>query len=306
MGRAGPVPDVIALGETMLSLIAADAPLATASELRVTFGGAEANTCVGLTRLGMRAAWVSRLGLDAPGERIATSLAAAGVDMRWVRMDPDRPTGLMLRDTQGRVLYHRTGSAASALSPDDLREVPVAKARAVLVTGVTALLGPEPQRAAVALLDAARGLRVVDPNLRPGLWGSDRAEELIAPLIARADLLLGGETELGAFVGDLSGEPLARACRRLGPAEVVVKRGSRGAGALDEDGEWHEHAGEPVRDVDPVGAGDAFNAGYLAARLAGAPIQEALAAGAGCGAAVASAVGDTEGFPVPTRTVDDR
>lgn len=305
-GSMTSVPDVIALGETMLSLIAADTPLGTASDLRVTFGGAEANTCVGLARLGVRAAWVSRLGIDPPGERIMASLGAAGVDLRWVRRDPDRPTGLMLRDTEGRVYYYRTGSAASSLSPDDLIGVPIAKARAVLVTGVTGLLGPEPQRAAVALLDAARGLRVVDPNLRPGLWGSDRAEELIAPLIARSDLLLGGEAELGAFVGDLRGERLARACRRLGPTEVVVKRGSRGAGALDADGAWHEHMGEPVRDVDPVGAGDAFNAGYIAARLSGAPPSDALAAGDRCGAAVASTVGDTEGFPVPTRTVDDR
>jgi 2-dehydro-3-deoxygluconokinase len=293
-------PDVIALGETMLSLVSADAPLSTTSELRVTFGGAEANTCVGLARLGLHATWVSRLGLDPPGERVMTSLEAAGVDVQWVRRDPDRPTGLMLRDTRGRVCYYRNGSAASALSPDDLRGVPIAEARVVLVTGVTALLGPGPQRAAVALLDAARGLRVVDPNLRPGLWGSDRAKRLIGPLIERSDLLLGGEAELGAFVGDLHGERLARACRSLGPAEVVVKRGSAGAGALDEHGAWHDYTGEPVRDVDPVGAGDAFNAGYVAARLSGAAPLDALAAGARCGAAVASAVGDTEGFPLPT------
>jgi 2-dehydro-3-deoxygluconokinase len=49
-----------------------------------------------------------------------------------------------------------------------------------------------------------------------------------------------------------------------------------------------------------VGAGDAFNAGYLAARLAGAPPADALVEGARCGAAVAAAVGDTEGFPLPT------
>ena len=53
------------------------------------------------------------------------------------------------------------------------------------------------------------------------------------------------------------------------------------------------------RDVDPVGAGDAFNAGYLAARLSGAEVSDALVQGAHCGAAVAGVIGDTEGFPRP-------
>jgi 2-dehydro-3-deoxygluconokinase len=274
-------PDVIALGETMLSLVAADGPLAESRTLHVTFGGAEANTCAGLVRLGVSAAWVSRLGADVAGRRVHESIDRCGVDVRWVRWDPDRPTGLMLRDTRGTVVYHRGGSAASALGPGDLNDVPVEEARAVLVTGVTALIGPDPQRAAIALLDRATGL-----------WGSDRAKELIAPLVERADVLLGGERELAELVGDLSGEALAHACRAFGPREVAVKRGGRGAGVLDEQGEWHEHVPERVHDVDPVGAGDAFNAGYVAARLNGAPPRDALAQGARCGAEAAGTVGD--------------
>jgi 2-dehydro-3-deoxygluconokinase len=285
-------PDVIALGETMLSLVAADGPLAESQSLHVTFGGAEANTSVGLVRLGVSAAWVSRLGADVAGRRVHESIDRCGVDVRWVRWDPDRPTGLMLRDTRGTVVYYRGGSAASALGPGDLDTVPVEEARAVLVTGVTALIGPDPQRAAIALLDRATGLRVVDPNIRPGLWGSDRAKELIAPLVERADVLLGGERELAELAGDLSGEALAHACRAFGPREVAVKRGEHGAGVLDERGEWHELVPEHVHDVDPVGAGDAFNAGYVAARLNGAPPRDALVQGARCGAEAAGTVGD--------------
>ncbi len=291
-------PDVVALGETMLSLVAADEPLARTATLHVTHGGAESNTCVGLTRLGLRTAWVSRLGADPAGDLIESALASEGVDLRWVRRDPARPTGIMLRDTSGSgVHYYRSGSAASTLSPQDLEGVPVAEARAVLVTGVTALIGPEPQRAAVTLLERAGGRRVVDPNLRAGLWGSNRDVELIVPLIERADVLMGGEAELQAFVGACHHEELARRCQAMGPREVVIKRGKAGAGVLDETGRWHEHVPAAVPDIDPVGAGDAFNAGYLAARLAGVPPGEALVEGARCGAAVAAAVGDTVGFP---------
>jgi 2-dehydro-3-deoxygluconokinase len=289
-------PRVIALGETMLSLVAAGT-LAEATTLLVTHGGAESNTCVGLARLGVPACWIGRLGEDPPGDRVAAALGAEGSLLLQVARDPARPTGVMIRDTAGSVRYDRAGSAASAMTPEDLEAVRVANAEAVVVTGVTALLGDGPHRAAIELLDRARGLRVVDPHVRPGLWGSARAAELVAPLVERADLVLGGITELETIVGP--GEPVevARRCLELGPSEVVVKLGRDGAGAMDASGRWEEHRGRPVPDVDPVGAGDAFTAGYLAARLAGRSVAEALALCAMCGAAVASTVGDTEGFP---------
>jgi 2-dehydro-3-deoxygluconokinase len=290
-------PHVVALGETMLSVVAADDRLERATSFHVTHGGAESNVCVGLSRRGVASAWVSALGADPSGDRIASALARERVDLRWVRRDADRPTGLMLRDTLGTVRYYRAGSAASALSSEDLDGVPVEHARAVFVTGITATIGPAPGRAAAALLRRATGLRVVDVNLRRGLWGSDRAVELIEPLLAEADVALAGEREWRAFEPGLDGRALAEAIAARGPREVVIKQASRGACALGEDGRWVEHAPEPGPDVDPVGAGDAFDAGYLTARLSGAPLDDAVALGAACGAAVAGCVGDTEGFP---------
>jgi 2-dehydro-3-deoxygluconokinase len=285
--------DVIALGETMLSLVAEDGTLETATRFSATHGGAESNTCVALSRAGLRVAWVSRLGDDAAGRRIRSTLGEAGIDLTWVATDHERPTGVMLRDTAGNVSYLRDGSAASALDVSDLEPAPIEQARAVLVSGITAMLGPGPRRAASALLDRARGVRVVDPNLRDGLWGSSRAAELIAPLVARCDLLLGGETELAALAPG-TGQALATACAELGPEEVVVKRGSAGAGALEAGGVWHEQPGVPVDELDPVGAGDAFNAAYIAARLDGRDVPETLKAATVAGANAAATFGDVE------------
>jgi 2-dehydro-3-deoxygluconokinase len=83
---------------------------------------------------------------------------------------------------------------------------------------------------------------------------------------------------------------------------VVLKRGADGAAALVRDGEWVDHRPDPSPTVDPVGAGNAFNAGYLAARLRGRPVEAALELGARCGASVAAAVGDIAGFPTPDPT----
>jgi len=287
--------DVVAVGETMLSLVAIDGKLEEATSFHATHGGAESNLCVAFARLGGRAAWVSRVGTDPSGDRILAALEREGVSVSWVRRDPDRPTGLMLRDTVGTIRYYRTGSAASALSPDDLDGVPIEAARAVFATGITPQLGMEPGRAVGSLLSRASGMRVLDLNLREGLWGSDRAVALIGPLLRSCDLVLGGLEEFRAFESGSMPEEVARAFVRRGPREVVVKRGKSGAGALDPDGRWHEVAPAPVRDVDPVGAGDAFDAGYLHARLREATVPEALEEGARCGAAVAATIGDADG-----------
>jgi len=291
--------DLVSLGETMVSLAPRHGEsLRDAASLLVDHAGAESNTCVGLARLGFDVAWVSRLGTDAAGDRIVDALAAERVDTRWVRRDPQRPTGLMLKDPEAGVRYYRAGSAASVLSAADLEGVPIAEARAVLVTGVTALIGPDPHAAGLAFLAAARGLRIVDPNLRNGLWGSDRRAELVRTLVERCDLLLAGSAELAEVIrsGADSLERLARSARALGPREIVV-RGAGAVGALDEDGSWRTLEIRRDAAVDPIGAGDAFNAGYIAVRLRGGAIEEALAAGARCGAAVTTAVSDTSGFP---------
>ena len=292
--------DLVAFGETMIALAPPPGEIVRRTGyLLVDHAGAESNTCVGLARLGLRVAWVSRLGADAAGERILESLSGEGIDTQWVGRDPARPTGLMLKEPGTGVRYYRSGSAASAMGPDALLGVPVAEARAVLVTGVTALIGSEPHAAALALLGSARGLRIVDPNLRTGLWGSDRRAELVRPLIDRCDLLLAGASELVELVGEgrrrRSAKALAERAQSRGPREVVV-RGAASVGVLTPDG-WQELEIRRDDAVDPIGAGDAFNAGYIAVRLRGGPVDEALRAGVRCGAAVTTSPSDTAGFP---------
>ncbi len=291
--------DLVAFGETMIALAPPPGEIVRRTGyLLVDHAGAESNTCVGLARLGLRVAWVSRLGADAAGERILESLSGEGIDTQFVGRDPARPTGLMLKEPGTGVRYYRSGSAASAMGPDALLGVPVAEARAVLVTGVTALIGSEPHAAALAFLGSARGLRIVDPNLRTGLWGSDRRAELVRPLIDRCDLLLAGASELLELVGDgddWSAKALAERAQSRGPREVVV-RGAASVGVLTADG-WQELEIRRDDAVDPIGAGDAFNAGYIAVRLRGGPINEALRAGVRCGAAVTTSPSDTAGFP---------
>ena len=289
--------DLVALGETMIALAPPPGQTIAASDrFLVDHAGAESNTCVGLSRLGLRVAWVSRLGADAAGDRIHAALTSEGIETRWVRRDAARPTGLMLKDPAAGVRYYRTGSAASAMGPEVLEGVPVANAGAVLVTGVTALIGPEPHKAGLALLQSARGLRIVDPNLRSGLWGSEQRVALVLPFIEQCDLLLAGAAELEELLGvGPSAKAAAERAAARGPKAVVV-RGAASGGVLTREA-WEELEIRRDAAVDPIGAGDAFNAGYIAVRLRGGTIADALRAGARCGAAVTSTPSDTAGFP---------
>jgi len=294
--------DLIALGETMTAL--APPPghtVRTAPALQIDHAGAESNTCVGLARLGLRVAWISRLGADAAGDRILDALRAEGIDTRWVERDPHRPTGLMIKEPGVGVRYYRRESAASVAGPEILRDVPIHDARAVLVSGITALIGPQPHATGLALLDRARGMRIVDPNLRNGLWGSHQRAALVRSFVERCDLLLAGVGEIAEIAGTGTANEagadivVARAAAALGPKEIVL-RGAASVGVL-ADGVWQTIDIRRADVVDGIGAGDAFNAGYIAVRLRGGSIVDALDAGIRCGAAVTASVSDTAGFP---------
>ncbi len=216
---------------------------------------------------------------------------------------------MMLKDPDAGVRYYRTGSAASAMGPDILDGVPVADARAVLVTGVTALIGVGPHAAGLALLAA----RARSPDRRSksscGLVGIRSPPRTGAPFVERCDLLLAGDAELAEIAGCRTGggaagdagsrAELARLASALGPREVVV-RSAASIGVL-AGGSWTTIDIRRDAAVDPIGAGDAFNAGYIAVRLRGGTIEDALRSGARCGAAVTTSLSDTAGFPKDSR-----
>src|SRR5262245_42741051 len=85
-----------------------------------TVGGAESNVACHLAALGVPASWVSAVGDDALGRAVIAAIAESGVDTRAVLVDPERPTGLYLKEIGpgGGVRYYRSGSAASHLGPE--------------------------------------------------------------------------------------------------------------------------------------------------------------------------------------------
>jgi 2-dehydro-3-deoxygluconokinase len=248
------------------------------------------------------------------------------VDVRHLAVDGQATTGIMIREVRdvgpAEVIYWRIGSAGSRLCEDDVEAAgeTIDAARWLHVTGITPALSPDAAAAVDAAVTRARaaGATVsLDINLRRRLWSESAARAALVPLAARCHVVLGGLDEM-AVIGGLAGtleagaaaEPAAAAAAilALGPDVAVVKLGVDGALEQRRGGAGVRTTSAPAfgvtHVVDPVGAGDAFAAGYIAAVLDDGSPGAALAAGNACGAAVVATLGDQSGLP--TRAELDR
>ena len=304
---------VVTIGETMAMMRSGQVgSLAHLPSVDISLAGAESNVAIGLQRLGVQAAWVSRVGHDPLGTRVMREIRAEGVGVHC-RVDPERPTGLMLKSrptaTTTRVDYYRAGSAASALSPADLPDALVEDADVLHLSGITPMLSESAARAMTAAVDraVAAGTRIsLDVNYRSRLGSRERLGDLLAGVLPHVDIVFGGPEELTILApghaeddneydeADLAA--LLRAVANLGPAEVVAKLGADGATAL-RHGELTHGPGQVVDVVDTVGAGDAFVAGYLSAVIAGADTATRLDRANSCGAFACTTPGDWESAP---------
>lgn len=311
-------PRVLTLGETMaLMRTEGIGSLAHAHHLALGIGGAESNLAIGLARAGIDVTWVTRVGADALGERVLREVRAEGVDVR-AAVDPEAPTGLMIKakptSATTTVQYYRAGSAASRMTSADVPDELIAAASLLHVGGVTTLLSPG---AAETVEDAARRARAAgvtvsfDVNHRPSLAPPGGVRGIYTRLAAGADVVFGGLEELALIAPEGTDpedpEALLRALdaqlddmapRSAGGRELVAKLGGDGAASL-VDGHLTRHDGFTVPVVDTVGAGDAFVAGYLAARLTGADPAERLLRGNAHGALLCMSPGDWESAPRP-------
>jgi 2-dehydro-3-deoxygluconokinase len=299
---------VVTFGEPLMAGLPEEPlPMEQSPALRLHAGGAELNFAVGMRRLGIASTLVGHVGDDPPGRLIRQILQGEGVDTSRLTVRP-RPTGLYLRewlpDGARRPYYYRTGSAAASFGPADWpTDWPAGQAgegpRWLHLTGVTAALSASCLDACATALDWARSAGIpvsFDPNYRPWLWDIGTARDALRPLIAGCDVLLIGLDEAALLLGADTVAEAAAAAAALGPETVVIKQGAAGASAW-RDGRLISEPALATTATDPVGAGDAFNAGCVAALLAGRPLEQALTLGAYCGAKVAAVPGEHAGFP---------
>jgi 2-dehydro-3-deoxygluconokinase len=299
VSEGGSAGGLFTLGEAM-GIFVADGigPIEHARAFTLAVGGAESNVAVGVARLGGSAAWLGRLGPDSTGSLITGRLTSAGV--RVFAVPDEAPTGLMIRYRRSAQFihadYHRAGSAGSRLTPADL-PLPAIRAAGILhVTGITPALSATARATVFAAVEAARAAGVpvsFDVNYRGKLWSRFDAAPVLRDLAALSDVVFASPEEAALFVD--ATDPIA-GLAGLGPSEVILKDGAKGCTALI-DGDRFTRPVLPVTVIDPVGAGDAFVAGYLAERLLGAAPAQRLQTAIAAGAFAVTVPGDCDGAP---------
>lgn len=281
----GPVPRDLAYGQREQLVERAD----------LVLGGSAAIMACGAARLGLRVAFAGRVGDDPAGAFVRTALATRGVDTSALTTDPERATPLTAVLTRGadRAILTAPGCLA-ATGPGDVPEALLAAARHVHAASF--FLMPRLAGALAALFARARELGAttsLDTNDDPsGRW--DR--ELLDPVLKVTDQVLPNAAEARALTGVARGAAeAAAALARRGPL-VVVKDGARGA--LAHDGtRMTAVPALPVEPLDTVGAGDSFDAGFVAAVLRGFGLADALALAAACGSLSTRGRGGTAAQP---------
>jgi 5-dehydro-2-deoxygluconokinase len=264
-----------------------ETPLSQVETFTRFVGGFAGNVSTGLARLGVRTAIVSRVGADGHGDYVRAWLAAEGVDVRFLAVDPywqTPPTFCEVwpPDRFPLTFYRKPTAPDWQLVAGDFDAGEVAAAPLFYATG-TGLAQSPSRETTLGALRAHRGTTIFDLDWRASLWDDPRAyPPLAAQAVAAADVVIGNEEELEAAQVD--------------PPTLVLKRGERGA-TVYERGEETDVPGFPVEVLNGLGAGDGFAAAVGQSLLVGLPLVEAVHRGTVAGALVASRLACSAAMP---------
>lgn len=297
-----PPYDVIVFGDTCVDLIVTGADVVPqfgqfeklVEDYTLEMGGSCCIFACQAAKLGLRVGVLGRIGDDAFGQLVVCRLQEAGVDTQHIVVDPALKTGLTIHLTQpnDRAMLTHSGSI-TALTPADVTDSFLASARHLHYGSLFLHTGLLPEWTNILQRAKNLGLSVsLDPNWDPTeQWDSGLSKAW--PMI---DVFMPNDREAEFISRETSLDAAITHLRQLVNV-VALKRGADGASAYTRESEVHCSVEPAAPGGDGIGAGDSFDAGFLAGWLRGLPLQECLNIACLCGRAVAGQIGGVAGQP---------
>lgn len=253
-----------------------------------------------IARLGHSAAIISGVGSDEFGECIVGRLRADGVRTDHIEIVDGASTGVAFvayeRDGSRRYIFHWEGTPAVMAPVPSAYDLEGAKIFHVMGCSLLANDSFRERIFMTVELAGEAGARITfDPNVRRELLHGRNLRSVVDPVLNVCSVLLPGEQELLDLAGERGVDAAAKALLATTRIELIVlKRGARGCRLISRDG-TAEVPAYPVPEVDPTGAGDSFDAGFVCGMLEGTSPVESARLGAAAGALTAAAFGPMEG-----------
>ncbi len=267
-----------------------------APRLEMHCGGVAANCAFALLRWGVPARLLGCVGRDEFGDYMLRSLKKSGVDVRWVQRTRENLTGMVYINVtpNGQRTFFGSRGANQAVRPLGIRPAMFRGAAAAILMGYN-FLDPGPEKLARQILKVirARGGWV---SLDVGMAASKEIPRKILRLSHEVDILFASGDEAAALTATRDPHRALAALHETGAREIVLKLGKRGC-LFAEGGALRQVPAFAVHAVDSTGAGDAFVAAFLQARLRGWSNFEAAVAANAAGAVAASVVGAGQKLP---------
>lgn len=293
--------DIVTVGDIFIDLVMSGFPRwprpgeeAFASTFTREIGGGAAITACGLVRLGLRVGILAVVGAE-DGQWVIERLRRQGVDTGLIRRDPEEPTALTVSvsSREDRAFFTYAGAnrrLTEILAGDEARRS-VARARHV---HLACALDPD------VLVAVGRDLRSrgCSVSLDIGWHESWLRDPRSLEALREIDLFFPNEREAQCLTGESDPEAMLRALARVGLPAVALKRGPAGAALLWQN-ELYFAEPHPVVPLDTTGAGDCFDAGFLAAWLGGESPERCLRRANICGALSTRRLGGIAAFPTP-------
>lgn len=296
------MPEILTAGEILVEIMRKqrDVPLWVQGDFSGPYpSGAPAIFIDQVACLGHSAGIVGAVGNDEFGYKILRRLSLDGVDISLVRRVDEAVTAVAFvsyaKSGVRKFLYHIARAAAGHITKPPSGALDGVKVFHVM--GCSLMVSEEMRGVIVDIASSVKGnggLISFDPNIRVELLGGGKLDEVIRPVLKLTDVLIPGERELLSITGKSTQDEACRWLFSKGIEMVVIKRGRDGARFVKPGGVI-DVASFPVDEVDPTGAGDAFDAGFMCGLIEKLPPDECLRLASACGALNASYFGPMEG-----------